>query len=110
MNYLDTKYDYGVVLCDNDVDRKIMSTLDTINDNLNKRYGAYVDLYDGDDKVIDGYVGMDKKMSYNYDKDILKDIQNVCDTLGIKVDIDNHPDVDMDCTMCIRYDVKIYLD
>ena len=109
MNELKTKYEYGVVLENNPVDKKIAEVLDKVNDNLNKTYGHFLDLSDGDDEYIDCYVEMDYKMAY-HDQDILKDIKKVCKDLGYKCNIDDYPNVDMDWSLTVTYEVCIYLN
>lgn len=108
MNDLKTKYDYGVVLEDNDIDRKIANTLDLINDNLDDGYGAFLDLTDGDADGINAYVELKSKMAY-YDMDILNDIKKVCADLGLKCVIDDIPDVDMDWSITVTYNVYVAL-
>ncbi len=102
---VELKTKYGVVLEDNETDRKIVNTLDKINDKL--QYDVLVDLFDGDDNSIEAYVVMDRKTAYNYERKILKDIQNICGELGYGVEIEDTPDVDDDYGFYIKYDMLI---
>ena len=94
MNYLDTKYDYGVVLEDNAVDRTLMGALDALNDKLT--FDVFVNLFDGDDHQVDGYVEMTKRMAFNDGDKVLADVKKVCDELGY-TDVEFDKDLNVFC-------------